>query len=89
MLQMVMTRIAVEIFFSHGTEKIFRGTLLCFTKSLLTKVFTDRGGGGEGGSIKTFCRKFLSHSAETCRRETLLCFTKSLVSKLFMDREAA
>ena len=43
-------------------------------------------GGGEGGSVRIFCRKFLSQSAEKFRRGTLLCFTKFLVSKNLMGK---
>ena len=32
-------------FFSHSTEKLRRGTLLCFRKILLSKIFMHRGGG--------------------------------------------
>ena len=86
MLKRVTSQFSVETFCLTIPNKILRETLLCFNKSLVTKIFTDRGGGGEGGSMTNFCRKFLSHSAEKARRGTFLCFTKFLVSKKFMDR---
>ena len=71
--------------FSQGSEKKRRGTLLCFAKSLVSKILRIGKKGREGGSITTFCQTFFSHDTEKFRRGTLLCFTKSLVSKKFMD----
>ena len=45
MLKMVKSRFAVETFFSHATEKIFRGSHLRFPNPLVTKPFTGRRGG--------------------------------------------
>ena len=47
--------ILCRIFLSHSTEKLGKGTLLCFTKFLVSKMFMDKSG---GGSIKIFRRKF-------------------------------
>ena len=41
----------------------------------------DKRGGGEGGVIKNFCKKFSSHTSEKFRRGTLLCFRRFVVSK--------
>ena len=58
----------------HSTEKLRRGTLLCFTKFLVPKKFMDKRGGGGGKKYQNFLSKmFLSHSAEKIRRGTLLC----------------
>ena len=57
---------------SHITEKIRRGTLLCFTKFLVSKNFSEKRGGGGRGSITIFCRNFLSCIVEKFSRGTLL-----------------
>ena len=67
-----MSRFCVEIFSSRNTEKLSRGTLLCFTKILVSKKFMEkRGGGGEGASIKIFRRNFLVTSVGNFRRGIL------------------
>ena len=45
----------VENFLSHRTEKIRKGSLLCFTKNQVSKKFMDKRG---GGSIRIFCQNF-------------------------------
>ena len=50
---------SVEFFLSHSAEKIRRGTLLCFEKILVWKIFMHRRGASR------FCRNFFSHSTET------------------------
>ena len=49
----------LEIFLPHGTEKMRRRTLLCFTKSLVTKRLRIGEWGGDGGasrpSVERFC----------------------------------
>ena len=40
-----MSRHSNKLFFSHSTEKHFRGKHLCFNKCLVTKSFLDRPGG--------------------------------------------
>ena len=58
----------------------------CVSQSLWLRItLWLREGGGEGGFIKTFWKKFLSHTAEKFRRETLLCFGKFLISKKNID----
>ena len=59
------SRFSFENFVSHGTDKMRRGTLLCFRKSLITKLLRIGDWGREEGSVRTFCRKFLSHSDQT------------------------
>ena len=78
--------IPLENLVSQGSEKKRRGTLLCFTKSLVSKMIRIGKKGREGGSITIFCQTFFSHDTEKFRRGTLLCFTKSPVSKKFLDR---
>ena len=86
MLKMVTSQFAVETFCLTIPNKMLRGTLLCFTKSIVTKFSRIGEGRGERRSVTNFCGKFMSHSAKNLCRETLLCFTKSLVTKNFMER---
>ena len=55
--------IFVGIFLSHSTKKILRGTLLCFTKFLVSKQLMDKRGGGitilRQKCIVSKCRKKL------------------------------
>ena len=46
-------------FLSRTIEKLRRGTLLCFTKFLVSKRFMEKRGGEEGGSITIFRQFFL------------------------------
>ena len=62
----------LESFVSHGTAKKPRGTLLCFTKSLVTKFSRIGEWGGEEGSIticltmpKTFVGELVSVSTNS------------------------
>ena len=73
MLKRVMSRYSFEMFFSHSTKKLRRGSVLCFTKVLVSKIFWIREAGGEGGSITIFCRKILTDSAVNFHGGTLLC----------------
>ena len=41
-----ISRFSIENFLSHSTEKLPSGTLLCFTKFLVSKKFMDKRGGG-------------------------------------------
>ena len=50
-----ISRFSVENLLSHSTKKLCRGTLLCFTKFLVSKKFMDKRGGG--GSITIFCQQ--------------------------------
>ena len=66
-----VSRFSVKNFLSHSAEKVRRGTLLCFTKFMVSKKFMDRRGGGRRGVGSRFSvEKFLSHSAEVFRRGT-------------------
>ena len=68
---------------SHNTKKLRRGTLLCFTKFVVSKKFMDK----TGGCITVFCQNFLSDSAEKFHGGHLLCcFRKFPVAKNFMDK---
>ena len=60
-----VSRFSVKIVLSQSTEKLRRGTLLCFTKFLVSKKFMDKRGRGEEGSITIFCRIFL---VSQCRK---------------------
>ena len=72
MLKRFMSRFSVEIFLSHSTERLRRGTLLGFTKILVSKKIMDKRGGGRGKGVSQFSvENFLSHSAEKIRRGTL------------------
>ena len=42
-------RISGENLLSHSTEKLRRGTFLCFTNFLVSKKFMDKKRGGEEG----------------------------------------
>ena len=44
-------------FLSHSAEKPRRGTLLCFTKSLVSKKFMDRRGRRRGMEYHDFLSK--------------------------------
>ena len=52
-----ISRFSIENLLSHSTEKLRRGTLLCFTKILVSKKFMDKRGGGEYQDFpsKIFC----------------------------------
>ena len=49
MLQRFMSRFSVENYLSHSTEKLRRGTLLCFTKFLVSKKLMEKRGEGRKG----------------------------------------
>ena len=51
-----ISRFSIENFLSHSTEKLPGGTLLCFTKFLVSKKSMDKRGGER--SITIFRRKF-------------------------------
>ena len=53
-----VSRFSVENFLSHSFEKLRRGTILCFTKFLVSKKVMHKREGEEKGSITTFCRNF-------------------------------
>ena len=71
-----ISRFSIENLLCHSTEILRKGTLLCFTKFLVSKKFVDiRGGrrGGGGREHHDFVKNFLSHGAEKFHRGTLLC----------------
>ena len=72
-----ISRFSIENLLSHSIKKFRRGTVLCFTKFLVSKKFMDKRGGREGGSITIFCQTILSHGAEQFRRGTLCCVSGS------------
>ena len=71
---------SIENLLSHSSEKIRRGTLLCFRKFRVSKNIRDK----RGEEYQDFPSIFLSHSSEKFRRGTLLSFRKFRVSKNFM-----
>ena len=72
---------SVKNFLSHSAENIRRGSLLCFKKILVSKLFMHR---REGAS--RYCRKkFVSQDRnEKLGKGTLMFFRKFLVSKKFL-----
>ena len=67
-----------QIFLSHSTEKLRRGTFLFYTNFLVSKYFMDkRWGVKEGGVSRYSFKNFLSQSTEKLRREH---FCASLIS---------
>ena len=80
-------RFSKENLLSHGTEKLLRGTFLCFTKSLVSEVFMDQRGEGEDGrSIATFCQTFFVSQYRKTPWGNISVFTNFLVSKNFMNK---
>ena len=53
-----ISRISIESLLFHSTEKLCWGTLLCFTKFLVSKNLMDKRGGEDGGSITIFGHNF-------------------------------
>ena len=62
---------SVENLLSHSTEKLRRGTILCFTKLLVSKNLMDKRGGAGREYHDFLSKSFLSHSAKKIRRGTL------------------
>ena len=77
-----ITRISRENLLSQSSEKNRGGTLLCFTKFLMSKKIIDKRGRVSQFSVE----KSLSHSADKIRGITLLGFQRILVSKSFKQR---
>ena len=73
-----ISRFSIENLLSPSTEKLRRGTLLCFTKFLVSKKFMDKRGvgeeGEEGGSIKVFCQNFFVSQCRIFSQGNLLVF---------------
>ena len=73
-----VSRFSMESLLSQSTEKLRRGTLLCFRKFRVSKNFMPKRG------ISRFSIKnMLSHSTEKLRRGTLLCFKFSGIEKFY------
>ena len=49
------SRFLKENLLSHSTEELRKGTLLCFTKFVVTKKFTDKRGDYQDFASKVFC----------------------------------
>ena len=65
MLQRFTSRFSVKNFLSHSAENFRRGTLLCFTKVLVSEKLMDKRGGGGGREHRNFRSKF---SLLQCRK---------------------
>ena len=76
-----VSRLFVQNFLSHSTEKFCWGTLRCIRKFRVAKNFMHK----KGISLNSV-EKSLSHSADKIRRRTHLCFERVLVSKIFKQR---
>ena len=55
-----ISRISVESLLFHSTEKLCWGTLLCFTKFLVSKKLMDKRGGGGGRDYHDFRSQLFS-----------------------------
>ena len=66
-----ISRFSVENLLSRSTEKLRRGTNLCFTKLLVSKQLMDKRGGGGREYHDFLSKSLLFHSAEKIRRGTL------------------
>ena len=75
-----VSRLFVQNFLSHSTEKFRWGTVRCFRKFRLSQNFMHK----KEISLNSV-EKSLSHSADKIRR-TLLCFERIQVSKIFMQK---
>ena len=76
-----VSRLFVQNFSSHCTEKFRWGTLRWIRKFRVAKNFMHK----KEISLNSV-EKSLSHSADKIRRRTLLCFERILVSKIFKQR---
>ena len=65
-----ISRFSIENLLSLSTEKLRRGTILCFTKLLVSKKLMDKRGGGRREYHDFLSKSSLSHSAEKFRRGT-------------------
>ena len=78
-----ISRFSVENLLSHSTEKLRRGIIRCFTKSLVSKNFMPM-----RGLSRFSIEKLLSHSTEKLCSWALLCFwNRFLISISFMDKK--
>ena len=76
-----VSRLFVQKFLSHSTEKFRLGRLRCIRKFRVAKTFMHK----KGISLDSV-EKSLSHSADKIRRRILLCFERILLSKSFKQR---
>ena len=77
---------SVEKSLSHSANKNGRRTLLCFERILVSKIFMQRRGGGEG-SFTVLSKFFLSHRTEKTSPGNHSVFQKiSGREKYFMDK---
>ena len=77
-----ISRFSIENLLSRSTEKLRRGTILCFTKPLVSKKLMDkRGGGGREGYHDFLSKIFLFPSAEKFRRELFSVSLNSGIEK--------
>ena len=76
-----VSRLFVQTFLSHSTEKFRWGTLRWIRKFRVAKNFMQK----KEISLNSV-EKSSSHSADKIRRRTLLCFERILVSKIFKQR---
>ena len=77
-----LSRLFVQNFLSHGTEKFHWGTLPCIRKFGYRKILCIR-----EGDITFLRRKLLSHITEKFRWGTLRCFRHFRVSQNFMHKK--
>ena len=76
-----VSRLFVQNFLSHSTEKFRWGTLRCIRKIRVAKNFMHK----KEISLNSV-EISLSHSPDKIRTRTLLCFERILVSKSFKQR---
>ena len=81
LLGSVMSQFFIGTFLSHGIENLRGGTVLCFTKILLSRKLMYR-----RGTSQSLTENLLCHTIEKLRKGTLLCFTKILLWRKLTDR---
>ena len=77
-----ISRISIESLLFHSTEKLCWGTLLCFTKFLVSKNLMDKRGGRTEGVSRFSVTTIFSHSAKSFGRGTLQCFLNFVYGKI-------
>ena len=80
-----------KVFLTRSTENFRRGTLLCFTKILVSKnLMEKRGEEEDGGSIKIFPQIFLSQCRNRLLGIPLVCHyfrvSKNFILEMAMPR---
>ena len=73
---------SIEKFLSHSADKIRRGTLLCFKKILLSKIFMYWRGGGHPGFVEIF----LPHGTKNFVSEPFWVSENFWYGKKIMDK---